>query len=186
MQGASLCCSSRHSWRHCATRRDMCCLKGLSIQLCHSPPSVELLHAVAIVDVLLPCPARGEREVGGDTSLEQTIGAGRREWAIRWHVERLARGERELEAARSYELRVAWHSGRLGASGRSRRLAAACSKWRAAASSARAGAQGRVSALRMHSLVGDCHCSRGRQLLFISCTVEFDSSNCIPLLKSVL
>jgi hypothetical protein len=36
MQGASLCCSSRRSWGHCATRRDMCCPESRLMQLCHS------------------------------------------------------------------------------------------------------------------------------------------------------
>jgi hypothetical protein len=36
----------------------------------------------------------------------------------------------------------------------------------------------------MHSVVGDWHCKRGNAVLSMSCTVEFASLICIPLLDS--
>jgi hypothetical protein len=99
--------------------------------------------------------AQGEREVGGGAALGRVGTSGR----LGRRAEQLARGERELEAVRSSELRVARHSGQ---------HIAACSGWRSRC----------ASVCECTPFVGDCHCLWGR--LFTSYTVEFASSNCIP------
>jgi hypothetical protein len=89
------------------------------MQLCHSPTRRRPSSCFALLPLSMPSyhdAARGEREVRGGAALERVSASGQ----SGRRVEQLARGDRELEAARSGELRVARHSGR---------HVAACSGW---------------------------------------------------------
>jgi hypothetical protein len=89
------------------------------MQLCHSPTRRRPSSCFALLPLSMPSyhdAARGEREVRGGAALGRVSASGQ----LGRRVEQLARGDRELEAARSGELRVARHSGR---------HVAACSGW---------------------------------------------------------